>query len=171
MQEQKKTSTARRYTREQKDQAVRLPAFVADFVGRQLGNIEDRPEAFLFPAPRGRPLRYPNTRTAIWDRARERASDDPAEITPHDLRHTCASLMRAAGADVKAIQQQLGHRNASVTMNTTHTFSKVTSQKSWTVSTPIPRSNRVLSASWVMSLTFLGKAKTPAEQGFLVLRG
>jgi integrase len=31
--------------------------------------------------------------------------------------------MRAAGADVKAIQQQLGHRNASVTLNTyTHLF-------------------------------------------------
>jgi len=39
------------------------------------------------------------------------------------LRHTCASLMRAAGADVKAIQQQLGHRNATVTLNIyTHLF-------------------------------------------------
>ena len=45
------------------------------------------------------------------------------DITPHHLRHTCASLMRAAGADVKAIQQQLGHRNASVTLDTyTHLF-------------------------------------------------
>ena len=31
--------------------------------------------------------------------------------------------MRAAGADVKAIQQPLGHRNASVTLDTyTHLF-------------------------------------------------
>jgi len=31
--------------------------------------------------------------------------------------------MRAAGADVKAIQQQLGHRSATVTLNTyTHLF-------------------------------------------------
>ncbi|MBK5268444.1 MAG: tyrosine-type recombinase/integrase, partial [Acidimicrobiia bacterium] len=50
--------------------------------------------------------------------ARQRAGHDLAEITPHNLRHTCASLMRAAGADAKAIQQQLGHRNASVTLNT-----------------------------------------------------
>ena len=31
--------------------------------------------------------------------------------------------MRAAGADVKSIQQQLGHRSATVTLNTyTHLF-------------------------------------------------
>ena len=31
--------------------------------------------------------------------------------------------MRAAGSDVQAIQQQLGHRNATVTLNTyTHLF-------------------------------------------------
>ena len=39
------------------------------------------------------------------------------------LRHTCASLLRAAGAGVKALQQQVGHRNATDTLNTyTHLF-------------------------------------------------
>ena len=62
-------------------------------------------------------------RKDVWDRARKLSDEDLADITPHDLRHTCASLMRAAGADVKAIQQQLGHRNATVTLNTyTHLF-------------------------------------------------
>ena len=66
---------------------------------------------------------FPNMRKAVWDRARERSDEDLADITPHDLRHMCASLMRAADADVKAIQQQLGHRNATVTLNTyTHLF-------------------------------------------------
>ncbi|MDH5504785.1 MAG: site-specific integrase, partial [Acidimicrobiia bacterium] len=102
---------------------VHLPAFVADLVRQHLGDIEDHPEAFLFPAPQRGPLRYANMRKTVWDGARQRAGDDLVEITPHDLRHTCASLMRAAGADVKAIQQQLGHRNASVTLNTyTHLF-------------------------------------------------
>jgi integrase len=69
------------------------------------------------------PLRYSNTRKGVWDPARGRAGDDLTDITPHHLRHTCASLMRAAGADVKSIQQQLGHRNATVTLNTyTHLF-------------------------------------------------
>jgi len=96
---------------------------VADMVGRHLEDVTQDPDGLLFTAPRGGPLRYSNTRAAFWDPARVQAGDDLAEITPHDLRHTCASLMRAAGADVKAIQQQLGHRNASVTMDTyTHLF-------------------------------------------------
>lgn len=102
---------------------VQLPAFVATMVGRHLENVEDDPTALVFTAPRGGPLRYSNTRRGMWDPARSRAGADLQEITPHDLRHTCTSLMRAAGADVKAIQQQLGHQTATVTLNTyTHLF-------------------------------------------------
>ena len=110
-------------TRTHQSRIVHLPAFVSELLGRHLEDIEDKPEAFVFPAPRGGPLRYPNMRKAVWDRARDQAEGDLADITPHDLRHTCASLMRATGADVKAIQQQLGHRNATITLNTyTHLF-------------------------------------------------
>jgi integrase len=31
-------------------------------------------------------------------------------ITPHDLRHTAASLAISSGANVKAVQRMLGHR-------------------------------------------------------------
>lgn len=33
------------------------------------------------------------------------------------LRHTCASLLIAAGVHAKAIQVQLGHSNVAMTMN------------------------------------------------------
>ncbi|WP_435819384.1 tyrosine-type recombinase/integrase [Micromonospora violae] len=36
-----------------------------------------------------------------------------AGLTPHDLRHTAASLAVAAGANVKAVQRMLGHASAS----------------------------------------------------------
>ena len=36
---------------------------------------------------------------------------------PHDLRHTAASLAVHAGANVKALQRMLGHRNASMTLD------------------------------------------------------
>ncbi len=44
-------------------------------------------------------------------------------ITPHDLRHTAASLAVSAGANVKAVQRMLGHAKASMTWTCTPTFS------------------------------------------------
>ncbi len=102
---------------------IYLPGFVAEMLGQHLGDVNDRPDALVFTSPQGDALRSSNMRRRIWDRACAAAGDDVADITPHDLRHTCASLMRAAGADVKAIQQQLGHRNATVTLDIyTHLF-------------------------------------------------
>ena len=38
-------------------------------------------------------------------------------LTPHDLRHTAASLSVAAGANVKAVQRMLGHASATMTLD------------------------------------------------------
>lgn len=40
------------------------------------------------------------------------------DLHPHELRHTAASLAIAAGADVKVIQQMLGHGTATMTLDT-----------------------------------------------------
>ena len=49
--------------------------------------------------------------------------------TIHDLRHTAASLLIAAGADVKAVQVILGHSTATMTMDLYgHLFSEATWQ-------------------------------------------
>jgi integrase len=39
-------------------------------------------------------------------------------ITPHDLRLTCASLAISAGVNVLALQRMLGHTSAKVTLDT-----------------------------------------------------
>ena len=39
-------------------------------------------------------------------------------ITPHDLRHTAASLAISAGATPKAVQRMLGHASAAMTLDT-----------------------------------------------------
>ena len=39
-------------------------------------------------------------------------------MTPHDLRHTAASLAISAGANVKAVQRMLGHASAAMTLDT-----------------------------------------------------
>jgi hypothetical protein len=36
----------------------------------------------------------------------------------HDLRHACASLLLAAGTDVKVVSERLGHGSTSFTMDT-----------------------------------------------------
>jgi integrase len=38
-------------------------------------------------------------------------------ITPHDLRHTCASLSIAAGCNVKVLQRLFGHKTATMTLD------------------------------------------------------
>src|SRR6516165_10118062 len=38
------------------------------------------------------------------------------KITPHDLRHTCASLAVSAGVNVLALARMLGHKDPSVTL-------------------------------------------------------
>ena len=42
---------------------------------------------------------------------------DLPNMSPHDLRHTCATLLLQGGADVKSVQDILGHANASTTLN------------------------------------------------------
>ncbi|GAA1733531.1 tyrosine-type recombinase/integrase [Microbacterium paludicola] len=47
----------------------------------------------------------------------EDASPVMPRVTPHDLRHTAASLAVSAGANVKAVQRMLGHASASMTLD------------------------------------------------------
>jgi integrase len=39
-------------------------------------------------------------------------------LTPHDLRHTAASIAISSGANVKALQRMLGHASAAMTLDT-----------------------------------------------------
>lgn len=39
------------------------------------------------------------------------------DMSPHDLRHSCATLLLNSGADIKSVQAILGHTNASTTLN------------------------------------------------------
>jgi integrase len=64
--------------------------------------------------------RTPSTRDGWLVYALKRAREvDPTfpRVTPHDLRHTAASLAVSAGANVKALQRMLGHASAAMALD------------------------------------------------------
>ena len=61
-------------------------------------------------------LPRPKSADGWFASAVKRAKVQP--ITPHDLRHTCASLAVSAGVNVLALQRMLGHTSAKMTLDT-----------------------------------------------------
>lgn len=85
----------------------------------------DAPEGMVLQGPpwvflsyRGRRLR----RERIWELVKRYALrvGAPADISPHTLRHSFATHLLAGGADLRAVQEMLGHANIATTQIYTH---------------------------------------------------
>ncbi|MCP3977533.1 MAG: site-specific tyrosine recombinase XerD [bacterium] len=85
------------------------------YLGRRLELKGDQPDpGALFLSSRGRRL----TRQAVWQLVRKHsisAGLDPAEVSPHVLRHSVATHMVEGGADLRTVQEILGHASISTT--------------------------------------------------------
>ncbi|MHC2999964.1 tyrosine-type recombinase/integrase [Microbacterium sp. HJ5] len=82
--------------------------------------LAKQPDDFLFGSGES-PLRLPNSKDGWFAGAVKRARAEDStfpRVTPHDLRHTAASLAISAGANVKAVQRMLGHASAAMTLDT-----------------------------------------------------
>jgi integrase len=73
------------------------------------------PEAFVFTAPQGGPLRVIAFRARVWRPATRKAELDGLRI--HDLRHTAVALWIAAGAGPKEVATRAGHTSVSFTLD------------------------------------------------------
>jgi integrase/recombinase XerD len=79
---------------------------------------QNRQERALFLNRRGERL----TRQGFWQilKAYAKQAELGADITPHTLRHSFATHMLSGGADLRSVQELLGHANISTTQVYTH---------------------------------------------------
>lgn len=92
---------------------VPVPAFVLTEIRAAIAGRG--PDALVF-GDGERYLLRPKGSNGWFTRAVERAKVQ--RITPHDLRHTAASLAVSAGANVLAVSRMLGHENPTMTLQT-----------------------------------------------------
>jgi integrase len=93
---------------------VGLPRFVVEELAAHLADPGE-PEAFVFTAPEGGPLRVNLFRARVWRPATRVAGLDGLRI--HDLRHTAVALWIAAGANPKEVSARAGHASVSFTLD------------------------------------------------------
>jgi integrase len=91
---------------------IYLSNLAAAVLAEQLRARRVSQQGLVFPSPTGVVWRADNFRNRVFYPARRRAGLD--RLTFHDLRHTCASLMIAAGANPLEVAEQLGHIDAQL---------------------------------------------------------
>jgi integrase len=100
---------------------VPLPCFLIDELARQV--IGRSAGDLVFVGERGAVMRSQTFQRAALTEAAETLGIPG--FHPHELRHTAASLAIASGADVKVVQQMLGHKSAVMTLDSTATCSAI----------------------------------------------
>jgi integrase/recombinase XerD len=91
---------------------------VTPVLSKAEGSNENRQSEFLFLSRTGRPL----GRIEIWRLIKKYAARAglPKNLTVHTLRHCFATHLLAGGADLRSIQEMLGHVDIATTQIYTH---------------------------------------------------
>jgi integrase len=95
--------------------SIPIPEFLVEMLRAQVENLSASSPVFYGM----------RTKTYLRNHAFRKGWFNPAStevgldgLTPHELRHTAASLAVSSGAHVKAVQRMLGHASAAMTLDT-----------------------------------------------------
>jgi integrase/recombinase XerD len=99
----------------------RAVAAVEDYLQHErprLAKRRDPPAEYLLLSSRGARLR----RERIWEliKVYARQAGCASELSPHSLRHSFATHLLAGGADLRQVQEMLGHASIATTQIYTH---------------------------------------------------
>ena len=89
-----------------------------EHVRRDQANVHPEHSEFCFLSRRGRSLSRNMVFTIVRDLARAAGIERP--VSPHTLRHSFATHLLEGGADLRAVQEMLGHASITTTELYTH---------------------------------------------------
>jgi len=97
-----------------------IRAYLAEASGKESKDTSaaDSSTVRLFTSKSGRPL----TRIHLWSLVKKycKRAGLPQTVSPHTLRHSFATHMLAGGADLRTVQELLGHASIQTTQHYTH---------------------------------------------------
>ncbi len=105
-----------------KERVIPIASIAVDAVDDYLTRFRTEGDGPLFLSSKGKRI----DRVALWERVKfyGRKAGISKEISPHTLRHSFATHLLENGADLRVIQEMLGHSNIATTDRYTHVSKK-----------------------------------------------
>jgi integrase/recombinase XerD len=103
----------------ERDRYVPLSLVAAEFLKKWKRRTWEGPDSYLFPGHHEGRIAYSSI-AGRFKRHLERSGIEKEGLTIHSIRHSCATHLLEAGADVRYVNELLGHKSMETTVRYTH---------------------------------------------------